>query len=78
MVLAIPFLETPLKFRAPGVPIPIGLGIGRLVSHARNLVEATLAVVVIVAVAAGGPPAAVFIPRLVPRCLVRRDISTLR
>jgi hypothetical protein len=27
MVLAISFLETPLKFRAPGVDIPIGLGI---------------------------------------------------
>jgi hypothetical protein len=30
MVLAISFLEAPLKFRAPGVTIPIGLGIGRL------------------------------------------------
>lgn len=31
MVLAISFLETPLKFRAPGVDVPTGLGIGRLV-----------------------------------------------
>lgn len=31
MVLAISFLEAPLKFRAPGVTLPIGLGIGRLV-----------------------------------------------
>ena len=32
MVLAISFLETPLKFRAPGITVPLGLGIGRLVS----------------------------------------------
>ena len=30
MVLAISFLEAPLKFRAPGITIPLGLGIGRL------------------------------------------------
>lgn len=53
MVLAISFLEAPLKFRAPGVTIPIGLGIGRLVFRALNAVEAVLAVIVIVAVAAG-------------------------
>jgi len=56
MVLAISFLEAPLKFRAPGVTIPIGLGIGRLVFRALNLVEAVLAVVVVAAVAAGDPP----------------------
>jgi hypothetical protein len=30
-VLAISFLETPLKFRAPGITVPFGLGTGRLV-----------------------------------------------
>ncbi|QHC23883.1 hypothetical protein [Streptomyces sp. GS7] len=59
MVLAISFLEAPLKFRAPGVTIPIGLGIGRLVFRALNLVEALLALVLIAAVALGGPPASV-------------------
>ncbi|MFA3876011.1 hypothetical protein ABS735_20375 [Streptomyces sp. MMCC 100] len=59
MVLAISFLEAPLKFRAPGVTIPIGLGIGRMVFRALNLGEAVLAVVVVVAVATGGPSAAV-------------------
>jgi hypothetical protein len=43
MVLAISFLETPLKFRAPGINLPLGLGIGRLVFRALNLVEAGLA-----------------------------------
>ncbi|SFY52844.1 hypothetical protein [Streptomyces sp. F-1] len=57
MVLAISFLEAPLKFRAPGVTIPIGLGIGRLVFRAPNAVEAVFAVVVIAAVAVPGAPA---------------------
>ncbi|MFI7402538.1 hypothetical protein ACIBW9_19060 [Streptomyces sp. NPDC049541] len=56
MVLAISFLEAPLKFRAPGVTLPVGLGIGRLVFRALNLTEAVLAVVVVAAVAAGDPP----------------------
>ena len=43
MVLAISFLEAPLKFRAPGVDIPIGLGIGRIVFRALNRVEIALA-----------------------------------
>jgi hypothetical protein len=44
MVLAISFVETPLKFRAPGITVPLGLGIGRLVFRALNLVEIGLAV----------------------------------
>jgi hypothetical protein len=56
MVLAISFLEAPLKFRAPGVTVRIGLGIGRLVFRALNLAEGVLAAVVVVAVAVGGPP----------------------
>jgi hypothetical protein len=43
MVLAISFLEAPLKFRAPGVDLRIGLGIGRLVFRALNAVEVVLA-----------------------------------
>jgi hypothetical protein len=45
MVTAISFVEAPLKFRAPGVTLPIGLGIGRLVFRALNIAELTLAVV---------------------------------
>ena len=44
MVLAISFLEAPLKFRAPEVTLRIGLGIGRLVFGALNTVEAVFAV----------------------------------
>lgn len=54
MVLAISFLEAPLKFRAPGITIPLGLGIGRLVFRALNTCEAVLAVVALVAVLRGG------------------------
>lgn len=38
-VLAISFLEAPLKFRAPGITIPLGLGVGRLVFRALNIAE---------------------------------------
>src|SRR5690606_32165767 len=47
-VCAISFMEAWLKFRAPGVTIPIGLGIGRLVFGALNKVEWIFAVVVCV------------------------------
>jgi hypothetical protein len=53
MVLAISFLEAPLKFRAPGVTVPLGLGIGRVVFAALNRVEVVLLVVVGIALAAG-------------------------
>lgn len=36
---AISFMEAWLKFRAPGITLPLGLGIGRLVFHALNIVE---------------------------------------
>ena len=47
-VCAISFLEAWLKFRAPGVTIPIGLGIGRLVFGALNKIEWLFAVVIII------------------------------
>lgn len=48
MVLAISFLEAPLKFRAPDVTVRIGLGIGRLVFRALNIAEAVFAAVLVV------------------------------
>lgn len=61
MVLAISFLEAPLKFRAPGITIPLGLGIGRLVFRALNLCEVLLAAVVLAAVVLGRPSTGVVI-----------------
>src|SRR5689334_23945887 len=53
MVLAISFLEAPLKFRAPGITVPLGLGIGRLVFRALNIVEVVLLLGIGVALLAG-------------------------
>ena len=39
MVLTISFMEAPLKFQAPGVTLPLGLGIGRLVFFVLNKME---------------------------------------
>jgi hypothetical protein len=47
MVLAISFLEAPIKFRAPGITIPLGVGIGRLVFRALNAVETVFALVMV-------------------------------
>ena len=47
-VCAISFLEAWLKFRAPGITIPLGLGIGRLVFNALNKVELVFALVIII------------------------------
>jgi hypothetical protein len=58
MVLAISFLEAPLKFRAPGVTLPIGLGIGRLVFRALNVCEAVLAAAMLVSVVISPPTTA--------------------
>src|SRR6188472_1864476 len=56
MVLAISFIEAPLKFRAPGVTVQIGLGIGRLVFQALNCVELILAATLIGTILIGVPP----------------------
>ncbi len=53
MVLAISFLEAPLKFRAHGVTIPIGLGVGRIVFRALNRAEIVLGLALAATVAAG-------------------------
>jgi hypothetical protein len=53
MVLAISFLEAPLKFRAPNVTLQIGLSIGRLVFRALNTVEVAFALVIGAIVIAG-------------------------
>ena len=55
MVLAISFIETPLKFRAPDVTLKIGLGIGRLVFRALNSAEVVLALVLLSAVMVDNP-----------------------
>jgi len=46
-VCAISFMEAWLKFKAPGVTMPIGLGIGRLIFGALNKVEWVFALAII-------------------------------
>jgi len=45
-ICAISFMEAWLKFRAPGINLPLGLGIGRMVFAALNKVEWVLAIAV--------------------------------
>jgi hypothetical protein len=61
LVVGVSVLETPLKFRAPGMTLALGLGIGRLVFRALNAAELLLAAVLTVSllgVASGVPTAA--------------------
>lgn len=53
-VCAISFLEAWLKFRAPGITVPLGLGIGKLVFAALNKVEWVLAMTMAISLASGG------------------------
>ncbi len=48
-VCAISFLEAGLKFRAPGITLELGLGIGKIVFNALNKIEWAFAI----AIAAG-------------------------
>jgi hypothetical protein len=66
MVLAVSFIETPLRFRAPGVTLHIGLGIGRLVFRTLNMCELVLTAAVVVVT----PLVQVFVVR---RQLTRRS-----
>ena len=50
LIIAIDLIEAPLKFQAPGITIPLGLGIGRLVFTAMNIAEGALALILIAAV----------------------------
>jgi hypothetical protein len=58
MVLAISFLEAPLKFRAPGVTLPLGLDIGRRVFRALNIAETVLAAAATIACLVAPPGSA--------------------
>lgn len=46
LISAISFMEAWLKFRASGITLPLGLGIGQLVFNALNKVEWTLAIII--------------------------------
>lgn len=78
MVLAISFLEAPLKFRAPGVTLRLGLGIGRLVFRALNIVEAVLAIAVVVLLQVGDPTEAATIAAAVAVLVLVAQVVVVR
>lgn len=47
MVLAISFIETPLRFTSPGISVALGVGIGRRVFRALNIAEALFAALLV-------------------------------
>lgn len=54
LILGISLIEAPLKFQAPGITIPLGLGIGRLVFGAMNIAEAVIALALVISLIVGG------------------------
>lgn len=61
MVLAISFMEAPLKFRAEGLDVRVGLAIGRIVFRALNIAEVVWAAVIAVCLAIAKPSAPVLV-----------------
>lgn len=49
LILGISFIEAPLKFQAPDITVPLGLGIGRLVFAAMNIAEGVIALALLLA-----------------------------
>lgn len=78
MVLAISFLEAPLKFRAPNVTRQIGLGIGRLVFRALNSVEVVFAIVVAAIILASPPSAGVIATYLIAFAMLATQLFAVR
>ncbi|WP_407067592.1 hypothetical protein [Mycobacterium triplex] len=78
MVLAISFLEAPLKFRAPNVTLQIGLGIGRLVFRALNTVEVAFAIVILAVVVDGPMPTRIAIPFAVAFAMLAIQLIAVR
>jgi hypothetical protein len=78
MVLAISFLEAPLKFRAPNVTLAVGLGIGRLVFRALNTVEVGYALILLAVVVAGPMPPRVTVSLSVALAALAVQLIALR
>jgi hypothetical protein len=78
MVLAISFLEAPLKFRAPNVTTQIGLGIGRLVFRALNAVEVVFAIVTLTLAVVSRPPLGVIVAFVVAWATLVAQLAAVR
>ena len=78
MVLAISFLEAPLKFRAPNVTRQIGLGIGRLIFRALNSIEVMFAVVLAAVIMVSPPPAGIIASFLTAFAMLATQLIAVR
>jgi hypothetical protein len=78
MVVAISFLEAPLKFQAPGVTLQIGLGIGRLVFRALNAIETVFALILLLAITLDAPPARVVAPMVLAMGTLAVQLGVVR
>ena len=78
MVLAISFLEAPLKFRAKGLELPVGLAIGRIVFRAFNIAEVIWAVVIAVCLTIAGPSGPVLVLAAVTAVLLAVQLLVVR
>lgn len=78
MVLAISFIEAPLRFRAPGVTLAIGLGIGRRVFATLNGIEVVLAVSVVVAAVLGAHPLGLVLAGVVAVAALAAQVVAVR
>ncbi len=78
LVVAISFIEAPLKFRAPGVTIHVGLAIGRLVFRALNGVECVVASALVVLTVAGNPAAGVIAAVIVAWVCLAIQLAAVR
>ncbi|HEY2191338.1 MAG TPA: hypothetical protein VGH76_03400 [Actinomycetospora sp.] len=78
MVAAISFVEAPLRFRAPGVTLAIGLGIGRRVFAALNRIEVVLAAVVVPAAVLDAHPLALVVAGAVAVAALAAQLVAVR
>lgn len=78
MVVAISFMEAPLKFRAPNATIPVCLGIGRLVFRALNAAEFVLAAAIAVAFAIERPSAGTVVAFVVAVAMLFAQMLAVR
>lgn len=78
MVLAISFLEAPLKFRAQGLEIRVGLAIGRIVFRALNTVEIGWAAIVTVCLVVDNPPTSAVVVAIVAGAVLVAQLAVVR
>jgi hypothetical protein len=78
MVLAISFLEAPLKFRAEGLELRVGLAIGRIVFRALNIAEVVWAGVIAVCLTIAGPSGPVLVIAAVTAVLLVVQLLVVR